>query len=125
MLTRNMVHQNESLDEDLEHFEDIEEETDNKSSTASENSKCDGGWVCNSNIVNSNRYSSLNEDESPAYYSEDVLEEAEDLLVRDGSKKLQEFKTKSGFDGHKSKVSTLRSFLPGGYNPRHREPSFW
>ncbi|KAK9290330.1 hypothetical protein L1049_008497 [Liquidambar formosana] len=71
----NMVLQNEYDDEDLEHFKDIEEETDNKPITAPEKQRSYDGLVRNSNI-----------------------------------------------DGHKSQVSTLK--LPGGYNPRHREPSF-
>ncbi|KAK9282464.1 hypothetical protein L1049_005382 [Liquidambar formosana] len=121
----NMVLQNESVDEDIEHFEDVVEETDNEPSTASKEPESDGGFVHSSDNVDSDSDSLQNEDDSPALYSEDDdLDEAENFLLGDGLEDLQESKTVSGIGGHQPQVSTTRSLLPGGYNPRHREPSF-
>ncbi|XVE88572.1 hypothetical protein DITRI_Ditri19aG0080000 [Diplodiscus trichospermus] len=120
----NMMLQNESVDEDLEHFEDIVEETDTEPRLASnkEESNADihGGEAANSN-------SEPSEDEGvlPSSYSDDdASNDAEELFMRDSSRDLHKSKTISDQNALKPQVSSLPSFLPGGYNPRHREPSY-
>ncbi|XP_059645531.1 protein SLOW WALKER 2 isoform X2 [Cornus florida] len=90
----NMVLQNESVDEDLEHFDDIVEESENQASI------------------------------TPKIPDND--DEADDLFVGSGSEDLQESETMSDHNGNKNQpqVSQAKSSLPGGYNPRHREPTY-
>ncbi|KAB1218311.1 CCAAT/enhancer-binding protein zeta [Morella rubra] len=121
----NMVLQNESVDEELEHFEDIVEETDQEPTTASKKEESDSGVVNISDAANSDSESSEHEDESPASNSEDdVSDEAEDLLMRNDSKDLGESKIVSGHNELQPQVPSKKSLLPGGYDPRHREPSY-
>ncbi|XP_038990337.1 CCAAT/enhancer-binding protein zeta [Phoenix dactylifera] len=100
-----VVLQNESVDDDLEHFEDIIEGTEDLSMTPSGNSAnsgCSSASQAGKKLQNSN-------------YKEDY-----DSEVDDGSR----IKTVS--DGSKEEVqpSHMRSKLPAGYDPRHREPSY-
>ncbi|KAK9030980.1 hypothetical protein V6N11_032379 [Hibiscus sabdariffa] len=88
----NTMLQNESVDEDLEHFEDIVEETVAEPSLASKKEEKD----------------------------------ANELIIRETPKdfRVQEPKTISNQNASKPPKSTTKSFLPGGYDPRHREPSY-
>ncbi|KAF7843646.1 CCAAT/enhancer-binding protein zeta [Senna tora] len=125
----NMLLQNESIDEELEHFEDVKEDADNEPSTAS--IKQDDGveLVQNDDDSNSENESSEKEDDLPKSSnndddddSDDDSEDAEFLLGRKG-KNLENLRPVSD-DGQQSQLSSNKSFLPGGYDPRHREPSF-
>ncbi|XP_041015065.1 uncharacterized protein C4F10.09c [Juglans microcarpa x Juglans regia] len=121
----NMVLQNESIDEELEHFEDVIEETAEEPSTAAKEEENDGGLVHSTDATNSDGESSEDEDESPAFNSEDdVSDEAEEFLMRNDSKDIEESKTVSPLNAQRPQVSSKKSLLPGGYDPRHREPSY-
>ncbi|KAG6669017.1 hypothetical protein CIPAW_01G213900 [Carya illinoinensis] len=121
----NMVLQNESIDEELEHFEDVVEETAEEPSTTAKEEENDGGLVHSTDAINSDGESSEDEDESPAFNSEDdVSDEAEEFLMRNDSKDIEESKTVSPLNVQQTQVSSKKSLLPGGYDPRHREPSY-
>ncbi|XP_030968545.1 uncharacterized protein C4F10.09c [Quercus lobata] len=119
----NMVLQNESIDEELEHFEDVVEETDDEPNTTSKKEEHVVGLVHGSDAAKSDSASSDDEDDTPASDSEDVSD-GEELLVRNDSKDLEESKTLSELNGQQRQVSSKSSLLPGGYNLRHREPSY-
>ena len=119
-----MVLQNESIDEELEHFEDVVEETDDEPNTTSKKEEHVVGLVHGSDAAKSDSASSEDEDDTPASDSEDVSD-GEELLVRNDSKDLEESKTLSEHNGQQRQVSSKSSLLPGGYNLRHREPSYW
>lgn len=110
-----MLLQSESADEDNEHFEDIMEETENQQIYPSNDAT-----VPNSNeIVNSGSddTSSQNEVESKSSYSEDnISDEADDLILKESLNEMKDAETPS---------NGVKPSLPGGYNPRHREPSYW
>ncbi|XP_057981919.1 protein SLOW WALKER 2 [Malania oleifera] len=121
----NMVLQNESVDEDLEHFEDIVEDADDEPTAASKKPENAVEIFHSNDSVKSDGDSSQDVDDSPASSSEDdVSDEGEELLVGNGLNDRQEPKTVSNHERHQSPGSVMRSFLPGGYNPRHREPSY-
>ncbi|KAE8674178.1 acyl carrier protein 1 [Hibiscus syriacus] len=119
----NSMIQNESVDEDLEHFEDIVEETVAEPNLASKkeenNADIHVGEAANSD-------SSEDEDVLPSYSDDDVSEDADELIIRETPKDLrvQEPKAISDRNSSKPPKSTTKSFLPGGYDPRHREPSY-
>lgn len=120
--------QNESIDEELEHFQDIIEETDNKPSTVASNQADDIGLLQNGNDANSESGSSESEDDLPASSqdddSDDASEDADFMLARNETN-LKKSKSVSNNEGQQLQVSTKKSLLPGGYDPRHREPSYW
>lgn len=120
-----MVLQNESADEDLEHFEDIVEEAENQTSTKVEEPENNSGTVHTSNSIDSDNDSSQDEGVPPTSESEDdVSDAADDLFIGGDSKNVEETNTMPGQTKQQSQVSKMSS-LPGGYNPRHREPSYW
>ncbi|MED6118926.1 hypothetical protein PIB30_007086 [Stylosanthes scabra] len=130
----NMVLQNESIDEELEHFEDIIEETDNEPSTVPKK-QADNVTVQNGADENSDSDSSEGKDDLPASDDDDDSdgaseEDADFLLAKDEpsikkpkSAPKNKSKSTSG-NGQQPQVSAKKSFLPGGYDPRHREPSY-
>ncbi|KAK7389691.1 hypothetical protein VNO78_24949 [Psophocarpus tetragonolobus] len=125
----NMVLQNESVDDELEHFEDVIE-ADNDPSTESIKQDNDVGLLLNREDPNSDTSSSESEDDHPAASSEDddasEDEDAGFLLAKNETDLKKSKKSKSVFDNEvqKSQLSTEKSSLPGGYDPRHREPSY-
>lgn len=125
-LCRKMVLQSESADEEDEHFEDIVEETDYRTTSASDKQENDAGPVENGGAAVSDSDSSEDEEETPVSASEDeVSDEADEFLIRDDAKDVKKSTTRSGSSGKQSQVSSKRPSLPGGYDPRHREPSYW
>lgn len=122
-----MVVQNESADDDdLEHFEDIVEEAENEPSIApKKEEKNDVKTVNTIKDGNSDGDSSEDEDVTPPSDSEeDVSDESEELFIEDKSKDIKKSETLPDRNGHQAHVSSKPS-LPGGYDPRHREPSYW
>lgn len=119
--------QNESTDEELEHFEDIVDETENEPNSIIGKQEDEARSVEKDGVTNSDNHSSEDDDDdSPAFYSEDeVSDEAGEFLLKDDSKNTEKSKTSSSCNGQQPQASLGRSWLPGGYNPRHREPSFW
>lgn len=100
-----MVLQNELADEELEHFEDIVEDSDIQANKAADR-------------PGSSDDSSEDEAGSPAPSSDDESSDKgdDDLLGFGGLSNLQEFQ---------QRVQNANSTLPGGYDPRHREPTYW
>lgn len=119
---RNMMLQDESIDDDIEHFEDVIEESDNEPSPVSEEKDIE--LVHNSDTANSDHDSSEDDIDSPASYSEDEgSDEADEFLFRNDSKESKMVPDSSV--QQPQVVSSEKSALPGGYDPRHREPSYW
>ncbi|KAH9665410.1 CBF domain-containing protein [Citrus sinensis] len=118
----NMVLQNESVDEDLEHFEDVVEETDNEPSDASKIEENDVKLVKRTDDAKSDSESSEDEDIPTSDSEEDVSDQPEELIIRDNPKDLQ--KSKAPSHHVPQPPTSSKSSLPGGYNPRHREPSY-
>ncbi|KAK4427436.1 CCAAT/enhancer-binding protein zeta [Sesamum alatum] len=118
----NVVLQNEAADadEDLEHFEDITEDDDNQVFPAP--NRDDKGIVAHiSKESDDDSDSSPDESGSASSGSDgDTLNETDDLLGEGGLNKLEEIKPTSD-----PEVQNLQGpILPGGYNPRHREPTY-
>ncbi|CAK9310566.1 unnamed protein product [Citrullus colocynthis] len=124
----NMVLQSESVDDELEHFEDVvEEENIKETSTELREHKDDVQLACGSDAASSDDEDSPDEDdESPDSHSEDDSSDDDgELLMRYDSKDPDEPLVKnSGENGRQSLTPCKGLSLPGGYNPRHREPSY-
>lgn len=119
-----MVLQNESANEDVEHFEDIEEETVNEKTTKSSEADNASKIVSSGDRTNTEGDSSGEEDVSLASDSESDVSDEEDFLVAGGLEDVKETKEIPDLTNQQPQVSDGRSSLPGGYNPRHREPSY-
>lgn len=93
-----MVLQKESVDDELEHFDDIKEDPEEENPHLSKSP--------------SSRDISASEDCRTSVFSkhEDHNHDIEDGLHDDSREKAQ---------------APHSSALPAGYNPRHREPSYW
>lgn len=119
--------QNESLDDELEHFEDVIE-PDNEPSSVSNMQDDDVAVAKNAENANS----SESEDDLPAASEDDDSdddgsEDAGFLLAKDETahKESKNSKSVSNNESQQSQLSAEKSSLRGGYDPRHREPSYW
>lgn len=103
-----MVLQNESVDDDLEHFEDIIEDPDPVIPPSS-------------NSVNSGGSAASQNDEKlcVSYHKEDYDSEGEDGLDDELRSKAVDCDNRE-----QAQKPHMGSALPVGYNPRHREPSY-
>lgn len=117
-----MMLQNEATDanEDLEHFEDIPDNDDNQAGNDSivvqDNRDKKGQAADTSSESDDDIDAPLNRSDSTSSDSE-----ADDgLLGADGLDKLEEPKPTSDQEMQNSQSRTV----PGGYDPRHREPSY-
>ncbi|KAL0415008.1 UNVERIFIED_CONTAM: CCAAT/enhancer-binding protein zeta [Sesamum latifolium] len=116
----NVLLQNEAADadEDLEHFEDITEDDDNQViPVPNKDKKMSVADISKESDDDSE--SSPDESGSASSGSDiDTLNETDDLLGESGLNKLEEFTPTSDHEvqNHQGPM------LPGGYNPRHREP---
>ncbi|KAI9119728.1 hypothetical protein K1719_009117 [Acacia pycnantha] len=128
----NLMLQSESIDEELEHFEDVREETDAEPGTA-KNKQDNVGPVQNGDDLNSENESSDKEDSekeddlpksSDSEDDSDDASEDADFMLAKNEKVPENSKYASDDEDHQSQSSSNKSLLPGGYNPRHREPSF-
>ncbi|XP_076913735.1 protein SLOW WALKER 2-like [Bidens hawaiensis] len=118
----NMVLQNEMADEEIEHFEDIIEETDPDKAAGGS-----GEDVRLKDGVDDNEDDVEDDGGSPPPSSDDEFSDKEDdgdLLEFEGLTNLQETKKKSGQTASQPQVRDAKSSLPGGYDPRHREPNY-
>ncbi|RZC77535.1 hypothetical protein C5167_001718 [Papaver somniferum] len=123
----NMVLQSESLDDDdVEHFEDIVEETENKSEPALLKQPESAVTV----VPNNNDVAKIDPDSSDSeevdlsgsdFESEDNDSDGDDILKR-GSNTVGQLKTDGSSGG--TQPPNVKLSLPGGYDPRHREPSY-
>ncbi|XP_058108729.1 protein SLOW WALKER 2 [Magnolia sinica] len=128
----NMMLQNESVDDDFEHFEDIIEGSqivaDSMPSGKLENSVDHVGMANGSNGVQTNSDASDSEEEEDLPVSsseEDNSSEGEgNLLQGDDLNDVGKLETVSDHEKQQSELPNKGSSLPGGYNPRHREPLY-
>lgn len=128
-INRNMVLQDESNDEEIEHFEDIIEEPEVKAET--------GPSKQPENTVENDHHNNLVEADGDVSSDSEVKEGSvasdsdgsdgeADLLggaSLNGAVKVVETTSVSGKE--QPRPSKTWSSLPGGYDPRHREPSYW
>lgn len=116
-----MVLQNELADEEIEHFDDIVEEPDKAGGP--------GEAVQHNDGVDDNEDDAPSEDDSgsPTPSSDDEFSDKgdDDLLGFGGLTNLQESQMKSGQAASQPQGQDAKSSLPGGYDPRHREPIYW
>ncbi|OIW20777.1 hypothetical protein TanjilG_23143 [Lupinus angustifolius] len=118
----NLVLQNEYIDDELEHFEDVIEETDNEPSTASNKQDNETGLIQNGDDADSE-----SEDDLPASSQDDDSDDASedgDFVLARKEKNSAISKSVSNNEGQQVHASDKKSILPGGYDPRHREPSY-
>ncbi|GAB4841942.1 auxilin-like clathrin-binding protein required for normal clathrin function [Ancistrocladus abbreviatus] len=124
----NMVLQNESVDEELEHFEDVPDETNDQPVTDIEELKAEASVPRTDSGVDIDRDSSQDEEAPSASSTEDdASDDAEDFIPGKSFEEPPESKSNDKLFDH-SGSQHLESFtkasLPGGYDPRHREPSY-
>lgn len=120
--------QNETMDEDLEHFKDVTEDDDDDQTNAIEIKKAQAVHdTNNSNENGTDSDSSASQDDSIPPDSEGSdSDEANDLLLMGGSQ--DDIKESGPIVDHNklpSEAADVRSTFPGGYNLRHREPLYW
>lgn len=113
MLCRNLVLQSEQADEELEHFEDIAEDSDIPANKLADKPDNDD--------VDDNDNDEPSEDEAAPSSDDEFSDKGDDDLL--GFSGLTE--TTSDQTANKSRVQKAKSSLPGGYDPRHREPIYW
>ncbi|KAJ0724675.1 putative CCAAT-binding factor [Helianthus annuus] len=120
----NMVLQNEMADEEIEHFEDIVEEPDKASASSVEAVHHDDG--VDDNDSEDDDVPSEDDGGSPAPSSDDEFSDKEDddLLGLGGLPDAKGSQMKSGQTASQPRVRDAKSSLPGGYDPRHREPIY-
>ncbi|WVZ25603.1 hypothetical protein V8G54_004147 [Vigna mungo] len=126
-----MVLQNESLDDELEHFEDVIE-PDNEPSSVSNKQKDNVAVAKNGEDPSADASSSESEEDLPAASEDDDSdddgsEDAGFLLAKDETvhKESKKSKSVSNNESKQSQLSAEKSSLRVGYDPRHREPSYW
>lgn len=123
----NMAIQNEAVDEDLEHFEDAPDETENLPGIdAKMPQRNNGDSISTSELDIDNDSSQDEEASSESSSEEDVLGEDDDLFMRENVEEPRESKSIKLSDKNENQFGTslTKHSLPGGYDPRHREPSF-
>ncbi|CAN4089202.1 unnamed protein product [Withania somnifera] len=118
----NMMLQSESVDEDLEHFEDITEEDENQPSPPYRtNNTSEVAQVAN-HLEDGNH--SQQEEGSSTSDSEDDSQQVEVLSARGALDEPKDSRLMSVFNKPLPEGSNEKLLLPGGYDTRHREPSF-
>lgn len=121
-----MMLQNESADDDIEHFEDIVEEGDNQKTTELMKQRNTVETVATADGTNSDTDSTQDEGGSSTSGSEsDVSDEVDDLFIGGDLENVKETKRVPDETKQLPQTSDVTSSLPGGYNPRHREPLYW
>ncbi|KAK4778070.1 hypothetical protein SAY87_018257 [Trapa incisa] len=116
----NMVLQNESMDEELEHFEDIKDDSDNEPSAKTDKTSND----VRSEDAEEGGSSSEEEAVHDGSSSDDEAPEEDDGFVLNNVQESGELSENHSDGKHQSAIDGSLSVLPGGYNPRHREPSY-
>lgn len=105
-----MVLQKETVDDELEHFEDVIEDPEDASNHPSSRSQI-------SSVVSASKDSGKLKNSN---HKKDYNSDSEDCLTSGN-------KLKDVTDGNKQEAQAPNTTfaLPAGYNPRHREPSYW
>ncbi|WMV22535.1 hypothetical protein MTR67_015920 [Solanum verrucosum] len=118
----NMMLQSESVDEDLEHFEDITEEDDNQPNPPNQTDNASEVAQEAKHLENGNH--SLPEEGNSSCESDDDSVQAEESPARGDLDEPNDPRLMSGFNKLLPEGSNDKLLLPGGYDTRHREPSF-
>lgn len=119
----NIVLQNELMDEDLEHFEDMPEDGE-YAANPKQNEMVESASAQSCAAVDIDSDALPCEDGSAPSGSEgNVSDDANDLLLEGGHRKLGSKPITDG-SGLASEVTPVRTTSPGGYSPRHREPLY-
>jgi len=115
-------------EEDVEHFEDAKDEDDIDPIKEAEKEK---------NDVEEDKITSKDDDDdddssddeealavrqSDEEEDDDASDDGEELFIKETPKETIEVSNDSG---KKIQAPLKSSCLPGGYDPRHREPSYW
>lgn len=117
--------QNELIDEDLEHFEDMPED-DEYADNPKQNEMVESANAKSRAAVGIDADALPCEDGSAPSGSEgNVSDDAKDLRLEGGQRKLRDSKPITDGSGLASEVTVVRTTSPGGYSPRHREPLYW
>lgn len=117
--------QNEAVDadDDLEHFEDVTENDGNHDIPGSDSRGKKVQVAETSHASDDDSEESLREGGHTTSESEDNdVNDTDDLFVKDGLDNAVKLKSS---DGHEVRNHQCPTPPPGGYNPRHREPSYW
>ncbi|KAK1279902.1 hypothetical protein QJS04_geneDACA004839 [Acorus gramineus] len=119
--------QNEAIDDDLEHFEDIIEVPENVASDSLSGDPASSISLININNgpkTSGDSSDSNDEEELHESYSEDDNSSVEDIMLAgDNSNEVKCFKPKTDKGIEQVSLPNMSS-LPGGYDPRHREPAY-
>lgn len=118
--------QMESIDEEFEHFEDIVEDSVVPNSTISKPE----------NLVRIDNVENYVEMDSGSIASESAMSNEQKSRFEEGKNSEDDdfikgdvalVNSKTVYDNEVGQPQTRQSdlSLPGGYNPRHREPSYW
>lgn len=118
-----MVLQNEAVDadEDIEHFEDISENDGSQVNSTPDNSDNKGQVAETSHASDDESEEEFRDGSATSDSEEDG--EGDDLFREVGSVKA--VKSKSEGDNGIDSSHQAPTPPPGGYNPRHRDPSYW
>lgn len=107
--------QNELIDDDLEHFEDVADDDAYESADAKRNA---------SSLEDND--SVPREDGSASSDSEgNASDEANDFFLKNGQDNLEVSQTTRDGKERASEVTNVGSTLPGGYDLKKREPLYW
>ncbi|XP_063937574.1 protein SLOW WALKER 2 [Daucus carota subsp. sativus] len=125
----NMILQNESADDDNEHFEDVLDDAENDVEAIPDKPNvCEVASSRNACETNDSSNSSSDERDCLTFGSEnEVSDEGDDIFAAGVLNDPGEPKVGSEHTGPQSLVlneNKLKASLPGGYDPRHREPSY-
>ncbi|GAB2250041.1 hypothetical protein Droror1_Dr00013400 [Drosera rotundifolia] len=114
-----MALQCESVDDELEHFEDIPDETETQPTTNAEQEQTETRPTTNAEQDEEQGHEASSE--------EDVDDDDEELIIKKPDEGGNQSKS-NGELSDRGKNQGLQSVaegrLPGGYDPQHREPSF-
>lgn len=115
--------QSESVDDDLEHFVDITEEDDDQPNPPIQKDNASEVAQEAKHLENGNH--SLPEEGNSSSESDDDSLQAEESPARGDLDEPKNARLMSGFNKLLPEGSNDKLLLPGGYDTRHREPSFW
>ncbi|KAJ8535794.1 hypothetical protein K7X08_034195 [Anisodus acutangulus] len=119
----NMMVQSESVDEDIEHFEDIIEEDENQPRPPNRTDNASEVTQEANHLENGN-HSLQEEGGSSSESDDDDSLQANESPARGGLDEPKDSRLMSGFNKLLPEGSNEKLLLPGGYDTRHREPSF-
>uniref|UniRef100_A0A1J3K4C8 CCAAT/enhancer-binding protein zeta n=1 Tax=Noccaea caerulescens TaxID=107243 RepID=A0A1J3K4C8_NOCCA len=127
-----MVVQRESVEEeeDVEHFEDVKEEDDIDLNKEAEKEGIDAEADHDGDKITSKDGDSSSDDEEALAVKESdeeddyASDDGDELFVKETPNKLKEVVEVSNDSEKRSQPPLKSSCLPGGYDPRHREPSY-